>query len=144
MKNGIFWKRTILAHFEDPNLKKELSNWASKYRYSLVWADPDSPDLIAIGCFALVIDRTLIKNDIYFQYLEFLKEAHDSNSIRDSEVSETKEESICILIDKIKDLELPLLDVILQVDIRQENSVQWIIQNLELASKLVSGTSGND
>ena len=52
-----------------------------------------------------------------------------------------RDTSICIIIDNIKGLELPLLDVVLQIDINQNNAVKWILHNLELASKLTAGTS---
>lgn len=61
MKDSPFWKRTILAPLKIQSLKNELYNWASKHQCSIVWEDPDSPDLIAHGCCALFIDRTLIK-----------------------------------------------------------------------------------
>ena len=57
------------------------------------------------------------------------------------ELKELRDTSICIIIDNIKDLELPSLDMVLQVDLNQKNAVKWILHNLELASKLVAGTS---
>jgi len=36
------------------------------------------------------------------------------------------------------------LDMVLQVDLNQKNAVKWILHNLELASKLVAGTSAKD
>jgi len=94
--------------------------------------------LIACPCFALVIDRNLIvENHIYSQYLSYINE---DNS--EGELNEIRGTSICIIIDNIKDLELPSLDMVLQVDINQKNSVKWILHNLELAFELVAGTSG--
>ena len=131
------WTETIFAQFENSGLKNELMKWASKHRLNVVWGNPTHPDLIAYPSFALVIDRNLIiENQIYSQYLSHIDEGNS-----DGELKELRDTSICIIIDNIKDLELPSLDVVLQVDINQKNAVQWILHNLELASKVVAGTS---
>jgi len=131
------WKRTILVLFENSAVEKALLQWAGKHQCNLVWADPESPDLIAIGCFVLIIDRNLVKKDVYFQYLEFLKEVQNSDNITENGTNGIREQAICILIDNLRDLEFPVLDVVLQVDIKNQNAVQWIIHNIELASKIV-------
>jgi hypothetical protein len=131
------WTETIFAQFENSELKDELMKWASKHRLNVVWGNPEHPDLIAYPSFAVVIDRNLIiENEIYSYYLGFIDEVNSN-----CECNDLRNTCICIIIDNIKDLELPLLDVVLQVDINQENTVKYILQNLELASKLVAGTS---
>ena len=131
------WTETIFAQFENSGLKNELMKWASKHRLNVVWGNPTHPDLIAYPSFALVIDRNLIiENQIYSQYLEYIDEVN-----LDGELKELRDTSICIIIDNIKDLALPSLDMVLQVDLEQKNAVKWILHNLELASKLVAGTS---
>ena len=131
------WTETIFAQFENSGLKNELMKWASKHRLNVVWGNPTHPDLIAYPSFALVIDRNLIiENQIYSQYLEYIDEVN-----LDGELKELRDTSICIIIDNIKDLKLPLLDTVLQVDINQENAVKWILHNLELASKIAAETS---
>ncbi len=131
------WDKTIFAQFENLELKDELSKWASKHRFDVVWGNPEHPDLVACPCFAVVIDRNLIiKNQIYSLYLDCVNDDPDSEL---SKVMRTF--SICILVDDIKDLELPLLDVVLQVDLNQKNAIKFILHNLEFASKLVAGTS---
>ena len=137
MKKTPMWEKTIFAQFENSGLKNELMKWASKHRLNVVWGNPTHPDLIAYPSFALVIDRNLIiENQIYSQYLSHIDEGNS-----DGELKELRDTSICIIVDNIKDLELPSLDMVLQVDLNQENAVQWIFHNLELASKLVAGTS---
>lgn len=132
------WDKTIFAQFENSKLEKELIQWAKKHQLDIVWGNPKHPDLIASPSFALILDRNLIiKNHIYSQYLDFVNEVNTS----DCELNEIRDASICIIIDNLKDLELPLLDVVLQIDINQKNAVKWILHNLELASKLVAGTS---
>lgn len=96
--------------------------------------------MIACPSFAQVIDRNLIiENQIYSQYLGHVDEVNS-----DGELNEMRDTSVCIIIDNIKDLELPSLDMVLQIDLNQKNAVQWIFHNLELASKLVAGTSDKD
>ena len=131
------WDKTIFAQFENSELKDELRKWSSKHQLEIVWGNPGHPDLIACPCFAIVIDRNLIiENQIYSQYLSYINEVNSED-----ELNELRDTSICIIIDNIKDLELPSLDMVLQVDLNQKNAVKWILHNLELASKLVAGTS---
>ena len=95
--------------------------------------------MIACPSFAQVIDRNLIiENQIYSQYLGHVDEVNS-----DGELNEMRDTSVCIIIDNIKDLELPSLDMVLQIDINQYNAIKWILHNLGLASKLVAGTSDN-
>ena len=131
------WDKTIFAQFENSELKDGLMKWASKHHLTVVWGNPEHPDLIACPSFALVIDRNLIvENQIYSQYLGYVDEVNS-----DGDLKELRDTSICIIIDNIKNLELPSLDMVLQIDINQKNAVKWILHNLELASKVVAGTS---
>ena len=137
MKETPMWKKTIFAQFENLKLKNVLIEWAKEHQLNIVWGNPEHPDMIACPSFALVIDRNLIiENQIYSQYLEYIDEVNS-----DGELNELRDTSICIIIDNIKDLKLPLLDTVLQVDINQENAVKWILHNLELASKIAAETS---
>jgi len=140
MKETPMWKKTIFAQFENLKLKNVLIEWAKEHQLNIVWGNPEHPDMIACPSFALVIDRNLIiENQIYSQYLEYIDEVN-----LDGELKELRDTSICIIIDNIKDLALPSLDMVLQVDLEQKNAVKWILHNLELASKLVAGTSAKD
>jgi len=139
-KKTPMWEKTIFAQFENSGLENELMKWASKHRLNVVWGNPKHPDLIACPNFALVIDRNLIiENQIYSQYLSYIDEGNSNG-----ELKELRDTSICIIVDNIKGLELPSLDMVLQIDLNQKNAVQWIFHNLELASKLVAGTSDKD
>ena len=140
MKETPMWKKTIFAQFENLKLKNVLIEWAKEHQLNIVWGNPEHPDMIACPSFALVIDRNLIiENQIYSQYLSHIDEGNS-----DGELKELRDTSICIIIDNIKDLALPSLDMVLQVDLEQKNAVKWILHNLELASKLVAGTSAKD
>lgn len=133
------WNRTILCLFQNSSLRKDLLQWAETKQLCLLWADPDSPDLIGIGYFALILDRTMITKKRYVQFLEFLKEVQNNTIAMGDEMNGIRDESICILLDPLKDLEFPLLDIVLQVNVRQPNAVPWIINNLEIASPLAVG-----
>ncbi|MCR4313533.1 MAG: hypothetical protein NUV58_04750 [Candidatus Roizmanbacteria bacterium] len=136
-KKSLMWEKTIFAQFKNSKLKNELMKWAKIHQLDVVWESSKHFNLIACPCFAIVIDRNLIiENQIYSQYLSHI---HEVNS--DCEFDDMRNTCICIIIDNIKDLELPLLDVVLQVDINHKNTVKFILHNLELASKLVVGTS---
>jgi len=137
MKETPMWKKTIFAQFENLKLKNVLIEWAKEHQLNIVWGNPEHPDMIACPSFALVIDRNLIiENQIYSQYLEYIDEVN-----LDGELKELRDTSICIIIDNIKDLKLPLLDVVLQVDINQDHAMKTFLHNLELASKIAAETS---
>jgi hypothetical protein len=132
------WARTVLAKFDNTSLRNELAEWVRRHRFDLVWMKSDWPDLIALGCFALVIDRNLIGKQSYLEYLKYLKETQGSSVPENGQVGLHREECVCILVDNIRDLEFPQLNVVLQVDVNQENAVRWVMHNLELASLFVS------
>jgi len=131
------WDKTIFVQVGDPKLEKEIRKWASTHQLDVVVGNPEDPDIVACPCFGLIIDRSLIiENEMYSLYLDSVNDDSDSEL---SKVMRTF--SICIFVDSIKDLELPLSDVVLQVDMNQKNAVKFILHNLDLASKLVAGTS---
>jgi len=131
------WDKTILVQVGDPKLEKEIRKWATTHQLNVVVGNPEHPDIIACPCFGLVIDRNLIiKNEMYSLYLDSVNDDSDSDL---SKVMRTF--SICIFVDDIKNLELPMSDVALQVNLNQKNAIKFILNNLELASKLVAGTS---
>ena len=131
------WEKTIFVQVGVPRLEKEIRTWATAHQLDVVVGNPEHPDLIACPCFAVVIDRSLIiENEMYSLYLDSVNDDPDSEL---SKVMRTF--SICIFVDSIKDLELPLSDVVLQVDLNQKNAIKFILHNLKLASKIVAGTS---
>ena len=137
MKITPMWDKTIFVQVGVPRLEKEIRKWANTHQLNVVVGNPEDPDLIACPSFAVVLDRNLIiENEMYSLYLDSVNDDSESEL---SKVMRTF--SICILVDDIKDLELPMLDVILQVNLNQKNAIKFILKNLELASKLVAGTS---
>ena len=131
------WDRTIFVQVGVPRLEKEIRKWANTHQLNVVVGNPEDPDIVACPCFGLIIDRSLIiENEMYSLYLDSVNDDPDSEL---SKVMRTF--SICIFVDSIKDLELPLSDVVLQVDLNQKNAIKFILHNLKLASKIVAGTS---
>ena len=131
------WEKTIFVQVGVPRLEKEIRTWATAHQLDVVVGNPEDPDLIACPSFAQVLDRSLIiENEMYSLYLDSVNDDPDSEL---SKVMRTF--SICIFVDSIKDLELPLSDVVLQVDLNQKNAIKFILHNLKLASKIVAGTS---
>ena len=131
------WDRTIFVQVGVPRLEKEIRTWATAHQLDVVVGNPEDPDIVACPCFGLIIDRSLIiENEMYSLYLDSVNDDPDSKL---SKVMKTF--SISIFVDDIKDLELPLSDVVLQVNLNQKNAIKFILKNLELASKLVAGTS---
>ena len=131
------WEKTIFVQVGAPRLEKEIRKWANTHQLNVVVGNPEDPDIVACPCFGLIIDRSvIIENEMYSLYLDSVNDDSDSEL---SKVMRTF--SICIFVDSIKDLELPLSDVVLQVDMNQKNAVKFILHNLDLASKLVAGTS---
>jgi len=123
------WKHTVFTQFENEQLLAKIQDWADKNKLSVIKGEPDSSDLIAIGCFALIIDRNLIGKQTYNQYLEIVEVGYDSK--------DTKDESTCIIVDNIRDLAVPELKMVCQVDINHRNSDDWVIDILNLALKSV-------
>ena len=121
------WDKTILVQVGDTKLEKEIRKWAVTHQLDVVVGNPEHPDLIACPCFGLVIDRSLIiENEMYSLYLDHV------NDDSDSELSKVMRAfSICIFVDNIKDLELPSLDILLQVDLirKMQLSLFFIISN---------------
>ena len=128
-KNTPAWKRTVFTQFENEQLLAKIQNWSDKKELSVIEGEPNSPDLIAIGCFVLIIDRNLIGEQTYKRYLEIVEAGDDSKDIKD--------ESTCIIVDNIRDLAVPELKMVCQVDINHRNSHDWVVDILNLALKSV-------
>ncbi len=114
---------TVIAVFNDEQLKKELENWVKSNDVKIFWAEPNSPDVISVPAFALIVDRDLLGKETYSSYLEYAKEA--------------KETDIFIAFDNNTELELPANEVVLRINPENKNAVSWVISNIENAKKLV-------
>jgi hypothetical protein len=121
---------TVLALFDHGKLKAELEKWAIKNNCCISWGDPRSPDLIAIPSFVLIIDRHFLDNESWDLYLEFSND-YDGNGV---EYWQTKP---CIIIDDIRDMELPRFNQVMLFDMEFDESIQWIIRAVDMAKKML-------
>ena len=113
------FESTILAIFNNEQLKTELEKWASANNVKIFWGDPSSPDIIAVPCFALIVDRNILDEESYASYLELGKEAN-----------------VFIAFDNNNILELPKSKIVLRVKPKSKNAIKWIIENIINAKKL--------
>lgn len=124
------WRRTVFAQFECEPLKEAILVWASGHQYNVVFGESNSPDLVAIGAFVSIIDRGLVGQENYDLYLEVIREGEVE--------AESRDESICIIVDDIRTLDTPFLDVVIRVKLERPYAIEWIIEFLNLACIFVS------
>ena len=113
------FESTILAIFNNQQLKTELEKWASANNVKIFWDDPSSPDIIAVPCFGLLVDRNILNEESYASYLELGKGAN-----------------VFIAVDTNSRLELPQSEIVLRVNPKSKNAIKWIIENINNATKL--------
>lgn len=113
--------KTIFVQFENEDLKVQLEKCARDINCEVYWGEASSPDIIAIPYFISIIDRNIVGTEMWKYYLEYEKEVKDDEP--------------CIIIDKIKDLELPVKKNIFQYDIKDKNTIPQIISAVKEAKK---------
>ena len=121
---------TVLALFDHEKLKAELEKWAIKNNSKISWGDPRSPDVIAIPSFALIIDRRFMDTESWDLYLEFSND-YDGDGV---EYWQTKP---CIIIDGIRDMELPRFNQVMLFDMEFDESIQWIIRAVAMGKEML-------
>lgn len=87
------WQRTILCQFDNPALKEAVERLAKDTGCNIWYGRPGWPDIIAVPCFIAVVDRNLIGEEIWNEYLRFCEEVNDDTP--------------CVIVDEIKHLGLP-------------------------------------
>lgn len=143
------WRKTVLALFNSDLLKPEVIKWAEQNSIQIVWGDPNSADIVAYPYFALIVDRKILGDGFYSLYLEYLQDVNTpidpqklkiNHGIQPQDLSGllVKEEHSCIIVDNIRDLEIPKLDFVSQINIQSENAINWVIQELDLSFNLIS------
>ena len=70
---------TLLFAAENNELKKEIEKWCSKHNKTIYYAEPNSPDLIAVPAFALVVDKNFIGEKSWNDFLDYQKEIKDES-----------------------------------------------------------------
>ena len=134
-KTIINWKRdrTVLCIFDNSSLRTRLENWAKDNSYRLVWGRPDYPDIIAFPCIAMIVDRDYIDMDEYESYLQYAEEVNgpfelsesnedEKNDVEIVETLTSKADTVCIIIDSLRDIEYPMVDNVFQINPEQDRA----------------------
>lgn len=127
------WKysNTVFGIFENNELKCELEKFAIKEGYKLIIGDPGTPDILAFGSFVKIIDRQFLGKETYDIYLDFVDEINNRTD-KDDELY-SREETVLVIIDNRRELVLPELDFIINVDPTHPFAINWIQTAINLA-----------
>ncbi|MBC8180425.1 hypothetical protein H8E88_04805 [candidate division KSB1 bacterium] len=127
---GADWNNTVFAQFNNPELKSALQKWANENSCFISWGN-DPPDIIAFPFFVSIIDRNLLGSEGWEHYLEFIERVNDGQPIiSDDENIEIKDDSICIIVDNIRNMKLPKLDTVVYFDLSDKESIPSIIKTI--------------
>ena len=129
--------RTVHCIFDNVSLKNCLQNWAQDNDYRLIWGQPNSPDIIAFPCIVIIVDRNYLGLNAYENYLEYTKEVNEpfelselsedeSNDVKLIEALTSKDDTVCIIIDNLRNIEHPMLDNVFQINPKQNKAFKWI------------------
>ena len=136
------WDDTIFAWFKNQKLKLELQNWANENSCNISWG-MSPPDIIAVPFFVSIIDRNLLGLEGWESYLEFIRRVNDNKPmVSESELIDIKDDSVCIIVDDIRDMELPKLDTVLYFDLNEKESIPTIIKTVA-AERMYLHKKGN-
>ena len=139
---GSDWENTVFAQFNNPALKSELQMWANEYSCDISWGNNPS-DIIAVPFFISIIDRNLLGIKGWNHYLEFIEKVNDGQSIiSDDENIEIKDDSVCIIVDSRRDMELPKLDTVLYFDLKDKESIPPIIKTIDTEKMYLNRKKG--
>lgn len=128
---GADWNNTVFAQFDNPELKSEIQKWANKNSCYISWGN-DPSDIIAVPFFISIIDRNLLGPEEWEHYLEFIEKVNDGQPIiSDDEIIEIKDDSVCIIVDNIRNMKLPKLDTVVYFDLSDKESIPSIIKTID-------------
>jgi len=139
---GSDWENTVFAQFDNPELKSELQMWANEHSCDISWGN-DPSDIIAVPFFVSIIDRKLLGSEGWESYLEFIDKVNDGQSIiSDADKIDLKDDSVCIIIDDIRDMELPNLDTVLYFDLNDKESIPSVIKTIDTEKMYLNRKKG--
>ena len=72
---------TLVFASNDFDLKKRIENWCQLNNKKIVLSEPDSPDIIAINSFAVIVDPDFVGKENLESFLEFQKSLEFDESI---------------------------------------------------------------
>lgn len=139
--------RTVHCIFDNVSLKNSLESWAKDNGYRLVWGKPNSPDIIALPCIVMIVDRNYLGLDSYESYLEYTKEVNghfnlselsedESKDVKLIEALTSKDDTVCIIIDNLRTIEHPMLDNVFQINPKQNKAFKWITAIIQSIGQL--------
>lgn len=72
-----------IIHFVSDNidLAMGLYDFCQKNNKKLFFPDPSSPDIIAVGCLAMIVDRHFIDQSVWESFCEYCKEGEDNTPV---------------------------------------------------------------
>ena len=72
-----------IIHFvsDNINLAISLNDFCQKNNKNLFFPDPKSPDIIAIGCLALIVDRNFIDKSAWKSFCDYCEEGEDDTPV---------------------------------------------------------------
>lgn len=124
------WRRCVFTLFDSQPLAEAIAILAGEEGFSVIKGESFSPDIVALWGFALVVDRTLVTEDVYDIYLEVVGAPGGDEATRDK--------SAIIVVDSLRTLEYPPLDVVVQIDLRCPYAIRWILHTLDMAAKYIA------
>lgn len=99
---------TIFCISENKELRTFLEELAPLIRSTIYYADPCSPDILAIPRYVLIIDRNLMSKEMWDYYLRYREEVEETEP--------------CLLVDQLSDLDCPARGYTLCLDLSKSES----------------------
>ena len=143
--------RCIYALIRHPGIASRLRQWAECHDCSIWWGDPDSgSEIVAVPCFAIVVDRRLLSREAWDFYVAFAKEVNDGEDmVVNGELIDCSDDTVCILLDDIDDWPLPRLSCVIRLsDAATDTIEKWLepclVKALQEVGRSRGGPSGRD
>lgn len=115
------WMKTIFCQFDNSELKSKIEECAKKMDCDIFFGEPSSPDLIAIPYFISIVDRSLVGDECWNEYLRYCKETDDDTP--------------CLIVDNNKDLPVPKIKnkIVSHFDLTDRSKIEKIIEIIKYA-----------
>lgn len=114
------WQRTILCQFDNSALKEAVEGVAKDISCDIWYGKSGWPDIFAIPCFITIVDRNLVGDEIWNEYLRFCEEVNDDTP--------------CVIVDDMSHLGLPKNKDVSRINTNDPASINAVKQII-IASK---------
>lgn len=105
--------RRIFCQVENQQLETEIEKCAQDIGCEVLYGEPFSPDLLALGGFIHILDRNLVGRLWWYQYISIC--------------SEDEWDEPCLIVDNIKDMDIPKSNYVKQFDLNDPSSISSIL-----------------